>query len=56
MEASYSDKGIILTQDKFTKELITNSAYQDLKIVLTPLPSQLKLSAFEGTLLCVPFI
>lgn len=49
MEASYSDKGIILTQEKFTKDLLQNSGLTDLKRVLTPLPSNLKLSASDGT-------
>lgn len=49
MEASYSNKGIILTQEKFTKELISNSGFTDFKKVLTPLPTNLRFSAFEGT-------
>ena len=54
MEASYSTKGIILTQQKFTKELLTDSGFTDFKKVLTPLPVNIKLSAFEGTPLSNP--
>ena len=54
MEASYSDKGIILSQEKFTKELLHDSGFTDLKPVLIPLPTQLKLSALQGVLLPDP--
>lgn len=56
MEASYSSKGIILTQDKFTKELLFDSGFNNFKRVLTPLPSNLKLSANTRTPLPDPYL
>ena len=56
MEARYSDQGFILTQEKFTKELLTDSKLTNLRSVLTPLPSNLKLSALEGNPLPDPTV
>lgn len=43
MKASYSNKGIILNQEKFTQELISESCFTDFRKVLTSLPTNLKL-------------
>ena len=49
-EVSYSTDGIILSQHKFTKELLQEAALTQIKPVVTPLPLHLKLSATEGEL------
>lgn len=51
IKVSYQDDGIILTQQKFTKELLAASKVKEFKHVVTPLPLNTKLSAEEGTLL-----
>ena len=51
IEVIYSFAGIILTQHKFTKELLPNSGIKSFKTVVTPHPLNLKLLAFEGELL-----
>lgn len=50
IEVSSQDDGFVLTQAKFTRELLRESGIIDFKPVLTPLPAQLKLSATEGPL------
>ena len=50
-EINYQDDGIILTQLKFTKELLLASKVKEFKHVVTPLPVNLKLCADESTLL-----
>lgn len=56
MKVSYSPKRIILTQAKFTKELLHGSGLTKFKKVHTPLTSHLKLSTIEGTPLPNPTI
>ena len=50
IEISYQDDGMILTQLKFTKELLAASKVKEFKHVVNPLPLNTKLSASKGTL------
>lgn len=54
IEVSYLSQGIVLTQAKFTKELLSSCDMDVSKPAVTPLPLHLKLSADEGTLLADP--
>lgn len=54
IEVFYTQKGLVLQQNKFTKELLLESGIKNFKKVVTPLPCQLKLSTDEGTLLQDP--
>lgn len=54
IEVSYTNKGIVLTQHKYTKDLLAASGIQNLKKTVTPLPLNLKLRADEGTLVSDP--
>lgn len=54
MEVSHFSDGMVITQQKFTKELLQSSGLIDFRKALTPLPVNLKLSASEGTLLSDP--
>ncbi|XP_057543379.1 uncharacterized mitochondrial protein AtMg00810-like [Amaranthus tricolor] len=47
-EVGYTTEGISLTQQKFTKEILTEANITTAKRVVTPLPLHLKLSATEG--------
>ena len=51
IEVSYQEDGIVLTQQKFTKELFATSGVKKFKHVVTPHPLNTKLSADEGNLL-----
>lgn len=56
IEVNYLPSGIVLSQSKFTKELLEEAEFKATdsnrtKKVLTPLPMNLKLSAQEGILL-----
>lgn len=48
IEVSHTDKGMVLTQQKYTKELLKSSGIQNFKKVVTPLPLNLKLKADDG--------
>ena len=48
IEVNHIPKGIILTQNKFTKDLITKCGFTDLKKVVTPVPMNIKLFAHNG--------
>ena len=54
LEVHHIQNGIILHQNKFTKELLNDSGITNYRKVVTPLPSKLKLSAHEGDLLQDP--
>lgn len=54
IEVSYTSTNVILHQNKFTKELLSDSCFDTFKRVVTPLPTNLKLSAHEGKLLDNP--
>ena len=54
LEVSYVPEGIILTQSKYTRELLQASGLHSYKSAVTPLPQNLKLSSSEGTLLSDP--
>lgn len=54
LEASYSDQGIILTQCKFTHELLRDAAFPDIKPHVTPLPLHYKMSTSDSPLLPDP--
>lgn len=54
IEVTYSAQGIILTQHKFTKELLQDCDFDVTKPVSTPLPLNLKLVADEGALYSAP--
>lgn len=54
IEVAYANKNIILHQNKFTKELLLDSGFDTFKKDVTPLPSNLKLSAHECVLLDNP--
>ena len=56
IEASYCDKGIILTQFKFSHELLRDAAFTDIKPHVTPLPLNFKMSSHESPFLPIlPF-
>ena len=48
IEIAYSSDGIILSQEKFTKELLVDSGITQFKTVATPLPLNLKLSSDDS--------
>ena len=48
IEVGYQEDGIVLTQKKFTKELLIASGVKDFKLVVTPLSINTKLSLDEG--------
>lgn len=52
IEVSYKGDHMILTQAKFTKELLNESGLHDFRKAVTPLPANLKLNASDGQLLC----
>lgn len=54
IEVSYIAEGIVLTQQKFTKELLIDSGLTNCKAVVTPLPATLKLRDDEGNLIPDP--
>lgn len=54
IEVTYLDSGIVLSQPKFTHELLTSSGFDFSKAANTPLPVNLKLSNFEGEILSDP--
>lgn len=54
MEVTNFENGIAITQAKFTKEMFTNSEIIDFRRVSTPLPLNVKLSAYERKLLTDP--
>lgn len=54
IEVTYTTNGPVLHQNKFTKELLLDSGFNNFQKVVTPLPAQLKLSATEGVLLQDP--
>lgn len=56
IEVSYTNKGMVLTQHKYTKNLLATSGIQNFKKVATPLPLNLKLRADEGTPLNDPSV
>lgn len=49
IEVSYTTKDIVLTQHKYTKDLLATIGVQNFKKVATPLPLNLKSRADEGT-------
>lgn len=51
IEVIYISDGIVLSQNKFTKELLHDTEFNKTKRALTPLPMNLKVSAQEGLLL-----
>ncbi|XP_057528450.1 uncharacterized mitochondrial protein AtMg00240-like [Amaranthus tricolor] len=51
MEISDISNDMVLTQHKFTKELLKDSGLTKFKRAVTPLPLNIMLSASEGTLL-----
>lgn len=56
LEVSYMPEGIVLTQRKFTKDLLQVSGVTTFKKAVSPLPLNIKLSAHEGTLRKDPHI
>ncbi|KAL2923679.1 Retrovirus-related Pol polyprotein from transposon TNT 1-94 [Bienertia sinuspersici] len=54
IEVGYADSGVILTQRKFTKELLETAGLELKGKATTPLPVDLKLSATTGVLLDNP--
>ena len=54
IEISHTESGMILTQQKYTKELLKESGIQNFKKAISPLPINLKLRADEGDLLPDP--
>lgn len=54
IEVGYLPNGIILTQKKFTKELLADAGLTSFKSVVTPLPLHLKLTAEDGDLYTDP--
>ena len=56
LEVSYIPEGIVLTQRKFIKDLLQDSGVTTFKKAVTPLPLNIKLSAYGGTLLKDPYI
>ena len=48
---SHQEDGMILTQQKFTKELLLASGIKEFKQVVIPLPLNTKLSARDGVLM-----
>ena len=54
IEVNYTVAGLVLHQNKFTKELLLESGFNNFKKAVTPLPAQLKLSALVGVLLQDP--
>lgn len=50
IEVGYTDKGITLSQNKFTRELLEEAGLKEFRTVVTPLPINLKLTAKEGDL------
>lgn len=50
IEIGYIDTGIIMTQKKFTKELLSDAGLSQFKLVVTFLPLNLKLQSDEGAL------
>ena len=51
IEVSHTDKGMVLAQQKYTKELLKSNGIQHLKKVVTPLTLNLKLKLDDGELL-----
>ena len=51
IEVSYQEDRIVLTQQKFTKELLCTSGISKIKNVVTPVPLHTKLSPEEGSLI-----
>lgn len=54
IEVSYFSNGIILTQEKFTRELLADSGFTSFPKVATPLPLHLKLLAHDDNLISDP--
>ena len=54
IEVNYTADGLVLHQNKFTKEHLLESGFNNFKKFVTPLPAQLKLFAIEGELLQDP--
>ena len=54
MELSHIPEGVILTQHKCTKDLLKASGQDHFKKVVSPLPSNIKMSASNGVLLDDP--
>ena len=54
IEVNYTAAGLVLHQNKFTKEHLLESGFNNFKKFVTPLPAQLKLFAIEGELLQDP--
>lgn len=54
IEVSYVKDALVLTQHKFTKELLKASGVSLFKSVVTPLPLNMKLSSLDGDLLVDP--
>ena len=50
MEVTYTNQGIILSQKKFTKELLQNCGFDLHTVAATPFPINLKLHSEEGPL------
>ena len=48
IEVDYTSQGMILTQQKYTKDLLKTSAVTKFKHVVTPLPVNLKLNNSDG--------
>jgi len=54
LEVSYIPESIVLSQRKFTTEMLKDSGLTNLKPVYTPLPLNCKLDPEEGDLLSDP--
>jgi len=54
LEVSHLPEGIVLSQDKFTQQLLQDAAISSLQAVATPLPINCKLTAIEGPLIADP--
>ena len=51
IEISYTTQGMILTQQKYTKDLLKSSGVSKFKYVVTPLPLYVKLRTSDGEVL-----
>lgn len=54
IEVNYLDNGIMLSQRKFTQDLLDSSSFDLSKPATTPLPLHLKLSQTDGELISNP--
>ena len=56
IEVSYQEDGIVLTQQKFTRDLLLASSVKEFKKVVTPLPLITKLSSSDRVIFEDPIL